>query len=177
MNKVFCIGFQKTGTTTLGKALEALGYHHTSFNRDILDVYRAGQKAEVLEYMNDFESADDAPWNKIDMIPLLYEAFPNSRFVYLHRDEELWKQSVVNWSLKKRGVEANIDGYLKDYRAHHDFVNQFFTGEKSSALLRIDVSEPGSFNKLKVFLGFAPGEAEFSHHNKTALLRQHTEVP
>ena len=33
--KVFCIGFNKTGTTSVGKAFESFGYRNASFNRDL----------------------------------------------------------------------------------------------------------------------------------------------
>ena len=167
MGKIFCIGFQKTGTTTLGKALVSLGFNHTSFNREVLEAYQAGERVKVLSYMDGFESADDAPWNKIDIIPLLDHAFPNSRFVYLERDEEAWKQSVINWASKMTGREPNIEQYLKDYLAHKEFVDQYFVGDKAGALLRIDVSKKGSLNLLKSFLGFEEGKQEFRRFNQT----------
>jgi hypothetical protein len=171
MGKVICIGFQKTGTTTLGKALESLGYNHTSFNQSVWDAYWAGDRVKVLSYMDTFDSADDGPWNKPDMIPLLDHAFSNSRFIYLDRDEEAWKQSVVNWTIKQTGSEPNMKGYLKDYLAHKKFVDDYFVGDKASFLLRIDVSKQGTLNQLKSFLGFQVGEDEFPHHNQTSRLK------
>jgi hypothetical protein len=170
MGKIFCIGFKKTGSTTVGKALASLGYRHTSFNREVWQAYQARDIAKVLMYMKDFESADDAPWHKIDMIPLLDETFPGSRFIYLSRDEDSWKNSVVNWTLKMTGIQPNIQDYLNDYLAHRDFVDQYFVGDKAAALVRIDVGEPGSFNQLKTFLGFPSGGEEFPHFNKTSKL-------
>ncbi|MEM9089119.1 MAG: hypothetical protein AAGC93_10280, partial [Cyanobacteria bacterium P01_F01_bin.53] len=34
-HKMFCIGYNKTGTTTLGKSFELLGLRNCSFNRNI----------------------------------------------------------------------------------------------------------------------------------------------
>lgn len=155
----------------MGKTLESLGYKHTSFTDEVWQAYKAGERVKVLSYMDEFESADDAPWNRIDMIPLLDHAFPNSRFVYLSRDEEAWKQSVLNWTLKKTGREPNLRGYLKDFLAHKQFVDEYFVGGKADSLLRIDVSTTGSLNLLKVFLGFQSGEEEFAHFNQTSRLR------
>jgi hypothetical protein len=38
-SKIFCIGFNKTGTTTVGKSLKMLGYKHSSFNKKVYRKY------------------------------------------------------------------------------------------------------------------------------------------
>ncbi len=91
-SKVFCIGYNKTGTTTLGQALDMLGYRNSSFNKKVWrKYYRNNEIVKILKYTAKFDSADDLPWLKEDMIPILDRVFPNSKFIYLTRDEEQGK--------------------------------------------------------------------------------------
>lgn len=78
--KVFCIGYNKTGTTTIGKSLEILGYRNSSFNKRVFLEYKSNQIDKVLDYTARFDSMDDLPWLRIDMIPILDKAFPNMVF-------------------------------------------------------------------------------------------------
>lgn len=81
-SKVFCIGYNKTGTITVGKSLEMLGYRNTSFNQKVWrKYYKNNQIDKVLKYTAKFDSADDLPWLKEDMIPVLDRVFPNSQFI------------------------------------------------------------------------------------------------
>ena len=113
--KIFCIGYQKTGTTTLGRSLEMLGYHHSSYDNEIYTKYYKHKLnlPKILEYTSKFESFDDQPWFKVDLIPVLDRKFPNSKFIYLTRDEESWKNSMHNWGKKKWGEYPNVDEGLE----------------------------------------------------------------
>jgi Sulfotransferase domain len=164
--KIFCIGYMKTGTTSLGKSLESLGFIHTSFDRAVWDYYEQGEIPKVLEYMNQYDSADDLPWLKIEMIPILDEAFPGSIFIYLERDEESWLRSFMTWSLKKTGVEPDPIDAIRDYREHREFVLDYF--EHSTDFISLNVAEPEAFNMLREFLGFPPSNEQFPVLNKTS---------
>src|SRR5699024_4627029 len=83
-SKIFCIGFNKTGTTSLGRALTDLGFRHSSFSQIVWrKYYQRGKIDKVLKYTAKFESFDDLPWLKEDMIPVLDKHFPGSKFIYL----------------------------------------------------------------------------------------------
>jgi len=97
--KVFCVGYNKTGTTSLGKSLEMLGYHNTSFERTVWrEYYLKGRIDKVVRFAAKFDSADDLPWLKEDLIPVLDEIFPGSKFIHLERDEVSWCKSFETWS-------------------------------------------------------------------------------
>ena len=93
-NKVFCIGFQKTGTTTMVEALKLLGYRVTG-----PDHVRDKDIAEKLERVtaelsHRFDAFQDNPW------PLVYRQMdalhPGSKFILTVRDPQKWYESYRN---------------------------------------------------------------------------------
>jgi hypothetical protein len=91
--KVFCIGFHKTGTTTLEVALKKLGYRVTgSFGTK--DPGIAGKVHEMAyEMVEEFDAFEDNPW------PILYKEldarFVGSKFILTRRPAEAWIRSQV----------------------------------------------------------------------------------
>lgn len=170
--KVFCIGYNKTGTTSLGKALGELGYRHSSFNRRVYrQMYQQGKVRAVLNYTARFESFDDLPWLLEDMIPRLDETFPGSRYIHLLRDEESWKGSMNRWYHKKMGEYPNLEEKVRAYRAHSQFVKRYFEG-RSSDILILEINDPNGFDKLATFLGKKAPRPMFGQYNATEPKKQ-----
>ena len=95
-NKVFGIGFSKTGTTSLENALELLGYNvcrghwklpHTFYlhalyvNKDYDEIYRLTKH---------FDAFADAPWGGTDLYEKLYRWYPEAYYIFTSRDPESW---------------------------------------------------------------------------------------
>ena len=88
--KVFGIGLSKTGTTSLARALETLGYR----TRDYLGVtsYIAGDLSSIdLQEIDENDAFTDTP------IPRFYKQldkhYPHSKFILTTRDMEGWLKS------------------------------------------------------------------------------------
>ena len=171
-SKIFCIGYQKTGTTTLGRSLKILGYRHSSFDRIVyFEYYKKNLNIEkIIDYTTKFDSFDDMPWSKEDVIPILDQTFPNSKFIYLCRDEESWKTSFYNWEYKKFGRPPDVDKAWSGYQKHQDFVMDYFQGRIGKDLIVLDVKDPKGFRKLGDFLGKEAPIDNFPHFNKTELV-------
>ena len=92
--KVFGIGFHKTATTSLAKALSYLGYRVTGPNW--VDNPNPAEKVYKMafELANKFDAFQDNPW------PTLYKEldrkFPGSKFILTLRPSDEWIRSVVN---------------------------------------------------------------------------------
>lgn len=167
-SKVFCIGYNKTGTTTLGKSLDMLGYKHSSFNRKVWFQYYANKQInKILKYTSKFDSFDDLPWLKEDIIPLLDKTFPNSKFVYLTRDEKSWKISYFNFQYKGFGEYPDVDKAWEDYKEHERFVLEYFKDRDPKKFIILDVRDEMGFKKLADFLGKKTDIEKFPHCNKT----------
>lgn len=166
--KVFCIGYNKTGTTALGKSFEMLGLRNTSFNQRIWrELYKKGNLKAVLAYTAKFDSTDDLPWLKTDMIPLLDKTFPGSKFVYLHRDEVSWKNSFKTWSEKTKGRTPDVESEYRGYLVHQEFVQNFFKDWPADRFISLSISEEKGFKKLADFLGKEPLADAFPRHNQS----------
>lgn len=99
--KVFCIGFQKTGTSSIGAALGILGYKvHRGFRFNLPGkvqlsepVTRAKLADIALPLTKAYSGFQDNPWG------LLYReidaAYPDARFVLTRRDSEDWADSLI----------------------------------------------------------------------------------
>jgi hypothetical protein len=165
-SKVFCIGYNKTGTTTIGKAFEMLGYYNSSFDNKVWRNYKQGNINKVIEYTAKFDTCDDLPWLNPDMIKLIYEKFPDSKFIYTERDEMSWKRSYTEWRTKFKTTIADADRAWHNYLEHQAFVLDFFK-DKQEQLLKVNVNEKGGFRRMAEFLGKESPDENFPHFNKT----------
>lgn len=96
--KVFAIGFQKCGTTTLGVMLGHLEYRVAGYHafRDLAerpDLQWSDLEKRARSVMATHDAAKDTPW------PLLYafldREFPGSKFIHVIRDPDTWIKSAV----------------------------------------------------------------------------------
>lgn len=173
--KVFCIGFHKTGTTSMDKALSLLGYRVTGGNwtRDP-DV--AGMALDrALELVPQYDAFQDNPW------PMLYKemdkAFPGSKFILTLRDPQKWVASIVKnfgtdvtpmreWIYGKaygfpKGNEAL---YVERFERHNREVLDYFRDRKQD-LLVMNLTEGDGWEKLCPFLGVQPPAEPFPRAN------------
>lgn len=167
-SKVFCIGYNKTGTTSLGRSLEMLGYKNSSYNRIVWRKYYKNREInKILNYTAKFDSVDDLPWLKEDMIPVLDKAFPNSKFIYLSREEESWKKSMYNWRYKTFNEYPDLVKSLEAYRDHKKFVLNYFKDRPQKDFISLNIRDEKGFKKLAKFLGKESQIEKFPHFNKT----------
>ncbi len=92
--KIFGVGWGKTGTKTLGECFKLLGYKHHSLDMDLTQSVISKEFGSVYSRADDFDTFDDLPWN------ILYEEldkwFPNSKFVLTTRSSDQWVRSYRN---------------------------------------------------------------------------------
>ncbi len=94
--KIFCIGFQKTGTTSLGKGLELLGFKVCNPDVLLLDP-KIKDKAlrYAIEKIPHYDAFQDNPW------PLLYKEldamYPGAKFILTTRRPRSWLKSMKQY--------------------------------------------------------------------------------
>lgn len=163
--KVFGIGFQKTGTTTLGVVLDALGYRTAGYYqfRDL-----AGQdgltldmlETEALRLAAEYDAAKDTPW------PLFYEsldrAYPGSKFIHVTRDPQAWIRSAVkDFNCHPNALHQAIYGvpypqgheaiWLDRYNRHNADVRAYFADRPGDCLF-LNLKEGISVEAVCAFL-------------------------
>lgn len=185
-HKVFCIGFHKTGTSSLGVALEKLGYTVAGFypfrhlaQQDEIDLDEL--EALALRVAAEHDAAQDSPW------PILYRqmdaAFPGSKFIHIVRDREAWLQSA----LKDFGENPNAmrkliygtpypKGHEEIWRArydeHNSAVHTYFADRPQDFIsLNLDAGEV-NWDKICAFLGAPVPNIPWPHANKQSVKKR-----
>jgi hypothetical protein len=178
--KVFCIGFHKTGTSSLHVALQKLGFRVCGAVA-VNDPKIAGRAHELaLALVPRYDAFRDNPW------PLLYrrldELFPNSLFIHTVRPPETWIKSVVGhfggaetamrkWIYGVGAPLGNEQIYLQRYDAHNVEVAEYFRG-RSDQYLRLDITEDRNcWAKIGNFLRIPVPDSEFPWVNMSACKR------
>ena len=105
--KYFCIGRNKTGTTSLKKAFEQLGFavgDQRGAELLYLDHYFLGNFAPIIEYCLSAQVFQDMPFSAPGTFKHLDNAYPGSKFILTVRDDsEQWYRSITRFHAKKYG--------------------------------------------------------------------------
>lgn len=178
MKKVFCVGFQKTGTTSMESALTLLGYK-------VASVYGRGLSFEELQntYVDmglaiarEIDAVQDMPW------PLLFreldQAFPDAKFILTTRAEDEWWFSILGhfggsddiMQQLTYGEDAaaplrNENRYRQVYRDHNTRVREYFAC-RPGKLLEVDFSSPVDWEPMCGFLDTAIPDVPFPTSNQ-----------
>mgnify|MGYP006273494857 CR=1 FL=1 len=177
--KVFCVGFQKTGTSSLGIALERLGYRVAGFYpfRDLAakrEVAYEELLERAVEVAREVDAAQDMPW------PILYadldRIFPGSKFIHVMRDRDSWINSVIgDFSNSTNAIRRFIykvpypqldpEAYLARYDRHNRDVGAYFA-DRESDFLSLDLSK-GEVDWAPIcdFLGHTVPDISWPHAN------------
>lgn len=163
--KVFCIGLNKTGTTSLHEALVALGYRslHWGGPETPPSVARAvRERVPLLTYLGDYEAFSDIQ-SLVLMFDRLDAEYPGSRFIFTTRDRDSWLRS------RAHHVERNIvrhakgeytgtfltvdhEGWMDLFRNHEERVRAHFA-DRPDDLLVMDIPGGDGYEPLCSFLG------------------------
>ncbi|NBC27281.1 MAG: hypothetical protein GVY08_10495 [Bacteroidetes bacterium] len=103
-DKVFVIGFNKTGTTTLSYVLKKFGFKlGNQAVAEILDIEwgETGKTDKIFRYCETAEAFQDRPFSRPELYKVLDREFPKSKFILSVRDSgEQWFQSLVSYHSK-----------------------------------------------------------------------------
>jgi len=192
--KIFNIGFHKTGTTSLTHFMKANGYkslHSTAYSMSRLNLgsqtdinentFEPVNLANILDktllrdLVEEYDFFSDNPW------PLLYglldQSFPNSKFILTRRHTNSWVNSLIKYSGTQNtrmrqiiygyGNPANhVTHYRKTYIRHNKDVVAYFSNRKD--LLVVDIEDDDSViaDSLTRFLGLGKNRTPFPTSNK-----------
>ena len=172
--KVFCIGFHKTGTTSLGAALSRLGFRVCGAV-GVRDP-RIAERAQILveERLGRFDAFRDNPW------PVLYAYLdrrcPGSKFILTIRDEDQWFASACHhfgsedtpmrtWIYGVGHPVGHGQTYKRVFSAHNEAVQRYFSGRRDD-LLVMNITEGDGWRELCRFLDLAAPSEPFPKLNQ-----------
>ena len=194
--KIFGIGYPKTATSSLSKALDILGYRSAHDPYDILprflpeDFAGYSYKPEVLERNQALSGIVCLIYRELD------RAYPGSKFILTRRDDLKWLKSVRahlknNATAQGRSMDAEVPlrplaraklyngdlsfveehtgDYLKIYRDFNRGVLEYFEGRDD--LLVMDIEQGDGWEKLCDFLGCQVPDQPLPWKNKRSWQR------
>lgn len=110
--KYFCIGRNKTGTTSIKRAFSDLGFPVGNQRKaEVLTgkFYFNGEYQPIIDYCQSAQVFQDIPFSYPEMYKFLDKAFPGSKFILTIRDDsEQWYNSLTRFHAKKFGKNGRI---------------------------------------------------------------------
>lgn len=128
-NKIFCISFQRTGTTSVGHFFKDFGYKVAGYDR------KRSNDWSVKRFIGDYDGIfrakefkqhqvfEDNPWFLDDFYKILYHKFPTAKFVLFTRDADKWFDSMVSHSKGK--TLGNTFRHSKTYKREEEYYNKY----------------------------------------------------
>ena len=105
--KYFCIGRNKTGTTSLKTAFEDLGFpvgDQVTAEQLANKYYFDGNFQPIIAYCESAQVFQDAPFSWAETFKYLDKAYPGSKFILTVRDDaEQWYRSITKFHAKRFG--------------------------------------------------------------------------
>lgn len=187
--KIFGIGLAKTATSSLGKALDILGYRCSHDPYELLPGFFPDELADfpvdpgILENHDAFAGVVGLIYRELD------QACPGSRFILTVRDDDRWLKSIrghlhpksratrmdteipLQPFVRSRMFSGHLwfedefaDDYLRAYRDHNREVMEYFRGRDN--LLVMDVEKGDGWEKLCGFLDIDIPDSAFPWKNR-----------
>ena len=178
MQKIFGLGFSKTGTKSLCECFRILGYKCAPYGiiGMLEDLTIKGDFSRVFAVARMWETFEDLPW------PLVYREidheFPGSKFILtMRKDPETWLRSYIRQAERWPGQFAvrkmaygydNPHGYEKEhiklYNDHIEHVKRYFKNRPDDFLV-LNWEEGDGWEKLCAFLGKEVPNVALPHSN------------
>ncbi|RBW45599.1 hypothetical protein DS885_09910 [Psychromonas sp. B3M02] len=101
--KIFIIGKNKTGTTSLKEVFKSLGYivGNQAKAELLIDEYEREDFDSILDYCDTAEVFQDIPFSMPDTYKHLYKKYPNAKYILLERESpEIWFNSLLRFHQK-----------------------------------------------------------------------------
>jgi hypothetical protein len=101
--KIFCIGFSKTGTTSMGAALKALGFRlgNQAEAELLIEDWARRDFRSIIRYCKTADAFQDIPFCLPYTYQALDSAFPGSKFILTVRDSsDEWYKSLIRFHTK-----------------------------------------------------------------------------
>ena len=180
MQKVFGIGWPKTGTKTLGECLKILGFNHESIRLDLVKDIQIGDLSRIMKIADEKDSFEDWPW--IILYKQMDQRFPNSKFILTIREAEKQLISYQNmlrtldlpkeeWNEMRRTLyglpfpDLTAEQLKQRYIQHNQQVQTYFLNRPND-LLVVNWEAGDGWQELCQFLEMPIPEAEFPHANR-----------
>lgn len=176
--RIFGIGMNKTGTTSLTEALRILGFNAFHWGGQTVTDLVAEAHKDGRPLLDGLDPTLDA-FSDVHILArnyaLLDEQYPRSKFILTVRPIEAWIKSrtehvLLNRERKAAGaysgkfLEVDEDGWRAEWRQRVDGARAYFKGRDD--FLEIDLTAGLGWDPLCTFLGRPTPKQEFPASNR-----------
>jgi hypothetical protein len=125
--KFFCIGHNKTGTTSLLYEFIEAGYSVAPQieGEKLLDEYLSGNYEKIVDFCRQYDVFQDVPFSLRGTYAFLDKEFPQSKFILTVRDtSQIWYDSLIKFHSRVFGHTRvpNIDNLTLAKHIHQGWV-------------------------------------------------------
>lgn len=109
--KIFNIGANKTGTTTMQAIFEHLGLKVAPQREGELAGidYEKGDFKPLNFYIQKYDAFQDVPFSTKSTFAVVDALFPGSKFILTYRDSEEWFNSFLNFHNKIMRIDPDLE--------------------------------------------------------------------
>ena len=115
-NKIFCVGTNKTGTTSVERALRLYGFNlphqHEQEMRLTKQCFRTDY-TEFKRFVENYDAFQDLPFADGETYVAADALFPNSKFILTERSSEAWYKSPTSFYKKIFKLDT-LDGLSEE---------------------------------------------------------------
>lgn len=136
-DKVFCIGYNKTGTTSLESVLKDLGFNmpdQKTQEEQISHVLVSGRYDVLKELVEQYDAFQDLPFSHERLYIALDAMFPGSKFILTVRDPDAWYESLVSFHKKVFGF-ASTNELSREFWRGSKYLHENYTFEQERRLV------------------------------------------
>lgn len=142
--KIFCIGYNKTGTTSVAKVLGDYGFRlpHQQFQERMTTLatwrndYRPLKKL-ILSY----DAFHDLPFSQGETYVACDALFPDSRFILTVREPNDWFDSLIRFDMKRYGWRSLDDANEAFFLDKKHYLQKNYCYEGVAMMLRTAVGQ------------------------------------
>jgi hypothetical protein len=189
MNKIFNIGFNKSGTTSLTKAMNILGFRsvHSKFEGEKMGTIIESNILNNQKIMHGLNFDFYSDFSGHIYYKALDEQYPKSKFILTVRDMDEWlssRESHVERNKKDPNYKGKWIVFDRDRNRNRRIkeeseIREYFKG-RSDDLLILDICGGDGWEKLCNFLSLPIPSVDFpfenQHRKKGHLFRKLTRV-
>lgn len=109
-NKLFCIGFNKTATTTLELVLRTCGFampKQIEQELRLAPVFEARCYETLRDFVAEYDALQDLPFSQNNTYVACDALFPGSKFILTVRDPDAWVESYIRYYKAEFGLEGH----------------------------------------------------------------------
>jgi hypothetical protein len=136
-DKIFDLGFPKTGTTSLESALEILGYDvckedfQFNYTNYLMALCVNEDFEEIVRISRYWQAFADLPWGGTNLYKTLVHVYPGAKFIVTTRNPDDWYGSLERMLTKlDRNLDTCIDTMHRNGRFGFVYYLKFFLRSK-----------------------------------------------